>query len=65
MTLDLTALDARTIADAREIYNELIECGYAPKTARHLARKAAEDQLFARQDIRDSAGLADWLIVEV
>jgi len=50
--------DARTIADAREIYSELIECGYAPETARYLARREAEDNFFARQDIIYSAGLA-------
>jgi len=57
--------NARTIADAREIYNELIECGYAPEDARPLARKAAEDQMFAREDACYSAGLAAWLVIEV
>jgi len=50
--------NARTIADAREIYKALVACGYTPETARFLARKEAEDHFFARQDINDSAGLA-------
>lgn len=50
--------DARTIADAREIYKALVACGYTPETARFLARKEAEDHHHARQDINDSAGLA-------